>query len=146
MGGPPHLVLCYDITRNVWFNTHCKGDVPLERDAHACCSEGNLAYLHGGIERSIFSRTMGYSNELFELDMETVIWHKLPTNGCVEKMHLIFHTLTPFGNKIFCFGGEYLDFYYGGSRKYNNTMYCYNKELSLWLVSLLCDIHSEIDS
>ena len=62
---------------------------------------GSCLYLHGGIDEAEFR----FTNDLFVLDLETLIWRLLPEAGD-EVMQRDFHSAVAVDDKIVVFGGR----------------------------------------
>ena len=108
-----------------------KGHIPLERDTHACCKVGDIVYMHGGIERNFRSTLLGFSNELYSLNLNTYRWTLFPSLGCGENVRLMFHSLNFHDDKLYAFGGELSpnDFF---STHHSNKTYTYDLQEGKW--------------
>ena len=116
---------CFDVATNSWVNCQTSGQVPEARDGHGCTFIDPVMFIHGGY-CEMESR---FTNTLYGLDLETLIWRLYPCTGAfVKERHL--HTATAVGNhKIIVFGGRCSHMF---SFDYDDKFYCYDLRDSKW--------------
>lgn len=127
------ILSIFDLSTFKWDESRKqRGDIPYERDTHTIAHSGDKIYLHGGIERNDHSTCPGFSNELFQLDIPTLTWLKLPSDGVADKLHLMFHSLSYFKERLYVFGGEFSKEYFGIYR-YKDDVYYYDLQICKWI-------------
>ena len=84
---------------SVWMNVQSTGTIPSPRAAHSTAKLNRSIFMYGGKFDTL-------SNELFELDLESLGWTQIQTNGPEKPKGLYWHSFTAFGQShIVLYGG-----------------------------------------
>lgn len=118
-----------DLNSNVWARVQTTGTSPCAR-----CSHGTVVYAQGGspklyifggyaMERASTS-SRGYLNDLFELDLTTMVWSERKQGGDVPSPRSRFRVV-PYGKFLYLFGGW-------NSAVHHNSLYRLNLDTLSW--------------
>eukprot|EP00297_Palpitomonas_bilix_P004558 CAMPEP_0113887124 /NCGR_PEP_ID=MMETSP0780_2-20120614/11997_1 /TAXON_ID=652834 /ORGANISM="Palpitomonas bilix" /LENGTH=688 /DNA_ID=CAMNT_0000875537 /DNA_START=418 /DNA_END=2480 /DNA_ORIENTATION=- /assembly_acc=CAM_ASM_000599 len=134
----------YDIESGVWEIVHKSvigakidqfdetfGDIPIGRAGHAGTSvEGRMVVVFGGW-RSDYGK-MRYLNDLYELDLSTMIWSRPKVSGEIPSARTYAQMVEGRGEllrgRVIMFGGN--SGYWG--KDYNATLYVYDVDYKQW--------------
>ena len=112
-GGKSISVL--DTSTNIWSTVTCTGTVPPHLVHHGSVLIGNKLFVSGGFQyfsvdaehsssTSDSSENDSTSSKMYCLDLTTNCW-SIITKKLPEDYTVWGHTMTPYGDKIFCYGG-----------------------------------------
>ena len=98
------------------------GQVP-DVFGHSCTMIGSIMFIHGGC-----ARRWRYTNALYGLDLDTLIWRLYPCTGTHVEGRC-YHTATAVGNhKIIVIGGHSSGYY----SPYDKMLYCNDLRDGKW--------------
>ena len=123
-------VSCLDIATNSWISIVTVGQVPNATVGHGCTMIGPIMFIHGGY----CERKFKYTNTLYGLNLDTLVWELYPCNGVYVKERGL-HTATAVGkHKIIVFGGrsDQMAPIYSGHDIYDDKFYSYNLQDGKW--------------
>ena len=84
---------------SVWMNVQSTGTIPSPRAAHSTAKLNRSIFMYGGKLDTL-------SNELFELNLESLVWTQIQTNGPETPKGRYRHSFTDFGQShIVLYGG-----------------------------------------
>lgn len=102
-------------------NVDLSGQIPSARADHSAVIKDTYMYVFGGIATSW---TTSCSNDLFELNLTTLQWRKMPAFGAVPQ-HRQQHSCVAYKDSLFVFGGR------NNSMMFNDICE-YNLHLGRW--------------
>ncbi|UYV75427.1 KLHDC3 [Cordylochernes scorpioides] len=111
-----NVLYIFDVKELAWEQPTTSGLAPLPRDGHAAAVVDNYMYIFGGYIEEL----QMYSQELYRINLETMHWEFVITQGQIPSCR-DFLTLTTIGNNIYVFGGRGDK---NGSVDTRNEVYC----------------------
>ncbi|VEN50923.1 unnamed protein product [Callosobruchus maculatus] len=113
-----------------WTYVNISGEEPSMRDFHTTVCIGDRMYMFGGRgtlpSQWYMPPQERYCNQLWYLDLNNFVWHKVPVSGHVPPGRRS-HSAFVYKEKMYIFGG-----YNSLHEKHFNDMYQFDPETSVW--------------
>ena len=125
----------YYVAKKSWQHVECHGDLPYARFGHTSVKIGSRIFIFGGCgsrtqeddDDDDVSHVEQSSDDLFQLDTDTMRWTLLKTDGCCSPPSMHSHTcVVDKDNNLLIFGG------YRHDVGLTNELWSYSTDGSRW--------------
>ncbi|KAL9269953.1 Rab9 effector protein with kelch motifs-like protein [Drosera capensis] len=94
-----------DTVSSTWVSPSPRGHIPEAREGHSAALIGKQLFVFGGCGKSVGRSYEVYYNNLYTLNVETLVWQRVMTLGTPPAAR-DSHTCSAWNNKLFVIGGE----------------------------------------